>query len=117
MSTLKRALLFIVLPALAPMLWPPATFISGILAMLVVAVLFVALGLFVWRGRSSALTLLIFTQGMNVIVRLLMFYPNSIFRGGGANILYIVTSVISIALSMYLLLRLDQGDVRVQMVT
>lgn len=117
MSTLKRALLFIVLPALAPILWPPATFISGIAAMAVVALLLALLGVLVWRGRSSALTLLIFTLGMNVIVRLLMFFPHSVFKTGGIDIIYIITSLLSIALSMYLLLRLDQGDVRVQMVT
>jgi hypothetical protein len=68
------------------------------------------------QGRSLALTLLIFLQGFNVIVRLMMFWPHFTNNSGNVDILYVLTSILSLALSAYLVLRLDKVDVRVQMI-
>jgi hypothetical protein len=117
MQNSKRILLFFVLPALAPLLYPPdwlggQVWIGFALAVL----LFVALGFALMRGRSTALTLSIFLQGLNVIIRLMMFFPHAAPSLGVLDIPFIIASLLSIGLSMYILLRLDQVDVRVQMV-
>lgn len=117
MSNVQRLLLFVLLPMIAPMIFPPAMLTSGLALLPAVVVLFGLLGWMVWRGRSAALTLLIFIQGLNVIIRLMMLLPHAGTRGGGTiDWIYILASLISIGLSMWLLLRLDRTDVRVQMV-
>ena len=43
------------------------------------------------RGRALALTFSIFVQGMNVIIRLMMFLTNGFTTTGSANVAFIVT--------------------------
>ncbi len=118
MSTIQKILLFFVIPLIAAPLIRPLQEILGTLgAIITVVVLFVLLGVFLLRGSSTALTLSIFLQGLNVITYIMMFFPNATFSDGTVNITYIITSLISMALSTYLVLRLDQVDVRTQMVT
>lgn len=116
MTTTNRILLFFVLPILAILLFPPRTLLSGLPVIGVAVILFVILGIFLWRGRSNILTLSIFLQGLNVIIRLMMFYSN-IIKVGEFDPLYGITNILGLALSMYLLLRLDRVDVRSTMVT
>jgi hypothetical protein len=113
----NRILLFFLLPAVAPLFWPPAVVLPGLPFLALVALLFFVLGFFLWRGNSLALTLSIFLQGLNVIIRLMMFFPNSVTSDGVVHLPFIITSLISMGLSFYLMLRLDQTDVRIQMVT
>jgi hypothetical protein len=47
----------------------------------------------------------------------MMFFPNSVTSDGVVHLPFIITSLISMGLSFYLMLRLDQTDVRIQMVT
>jgi len=116
MNQTKRILLFFVLPALAPLLLPPAMLGSGIVAVGIEIALFIILGIFLMRGNSTALTLSIFLQGLNVIVRLMMFFPNAMVLGQIEWVM-IIASILSIGLSAYLVLRLDNVDVRTQMIT
>lgn len=116
MTTLKRILLFFVLPIIAILLFPPQTLLSGLPVIGVVVLLFIGLGILLWRGRSTILTLSIFLQGLNVIIRLMMFYSN-IIKVGQFDPLYGITNILGLGLSMYLLLRLDHVDVRSTMVT
>jgi hypothetical protein len=116
MSITKKTLLFFVLPFIAPLLFPPELILGSWLAFLTAAILFGALGIFLLRGNPTALTLSIFVQGMNVICRTMMLFPNLSFRGQ-FNFAWLVTSLLSIALSSYLVLRLDRTDVRVTMVS
>jgi surface polysaccharide O-acyltransferase-like enzyme len=67
-------------------------------------------------GQSTALTLGIFVQGLNVIIRLMMLFPN-LSKLGVYDIPWLITSLLSIGLSIYLVLRLDRTDVRVTLVT
>lgn len=115
MTTIDRILFFFVLPIVAVLLYPPALLFSGIGVLLVVVALFVGLGILLLRGRLLALTFSIFLQGLNVIIRLMMFWNNGIDRNGVANIPFIVTSILGIVLSVWLLMRLDRQDVRVSM--
>ncbi len=116
MNGIKRLLIFILLPILAVLLISPDWFSSQFIYwMFPVAVIAPIMGILMYQGRSTALTLMIFLMGFNVIMRLMMFLPHFANTGGGVDLFFVITSVASIALSTYLLLRLDQVDVRVQM--
>jgi hypothetical protein len=126
MNNLQRILLFFVLPAISPLLLaPPLRLLpdgygsllqsSALLILVVIGleiILFIALGFALLRGRLTALTLSIFLQGLNVVVRLMMFFPNAMTLMNTPDILFILTSIVSMCLSMYILLRLDRIDIR-----
>jgi uncharacterized membrane protein HdeD (DUF308 family) len=116
MTTIQRILFFFVLPIIAPLLFPPSVLAGGFLGILAEVILFVVLGFFLLRGRLTALTLLIFIQGLNAIIRIIMFFPHTTYVDGSPNFIYMAASLISIALSIYLVLRLDKVDVRTQMI-
>jgi hypothetical protein len=120
MTTFSKILFFVFLPVLAPMLLPPKLLspsTGGPILFLgvVVAVSALLISPFLWRGWATALTLAIFLQGLNVIMRLMMFYPN-LAKQGVYNIPWLITSLLSLGLGIYLVLRLDRTDVRVTMV-
>lgn len=117
MTTTNRIVLFFLLPMIAPLLYPPSTLANALPIVILDVILFVILGIFLMRGSSKTLTLSIFIQGLNVITRLMMFFPHAAFPNGAWDVAYIVTSLVAMALSMYLLLRFDQVDVRATMVT
>jgi hypothetical protein len=118
MESAKRILLFFVLPLIAPLLYPPENWTNpqALPALIIVAALFLALGYLLYRGYSLALTLSIFIQGLNVIIRLMMIFPHAVDPVAGFDWMEILAALASIALSFYLLLRLDRVDVRVAMV-
>jgi hypothetical protein len=120
MTNIQRFLLFILLPLIAPLLIPPAVFTTNTgLALLPIAIAIssVPVGWMIYRGSSTALTLAIFLQGLNVIIRLMMFFPHVLTQTGRIDIPWVVASLLSMGLSTYLALRLDRTDVRVLMVT
>jgi hypothetical protein len=114
MQPLKRVLLFFVLPLVAVFLFPPASLQNAnVLLLGLVIAFFIALGAMLWNGYTLILTLSIFVQGMNVIVRLMMFFQNAVDKTSGIyNPAFIVTMLAGLALSFYLMLRYDQLDVR-----
>jgi|RhiMethySRZTD1v2_1073278.scaffolds.fasta_scaffold2557412_1 hypothetical protein len=111
----NRILLFFVLPTLAPLILPPQTLLSGIGAEVVVAALLLISGYFLYRGGSTALTLVIFLQGLNVIIKMMLFFSSSVSAKGVADPTFAVTALLSIGLSLYLLVRLDSVDIRSQL--
>ena len=121
MSPIKRILLYFLLPLIAVLSYPPALFQisnlskNGLLFGLVI-LLFVFLTVFLWTGRSVFLTLSIFIQGMNVVIRLMMFFPNAFNKTGGVNYAFAITCLLGLVISFYLMLRLDRTDVRTMMV-
>jgi hypothetical protein len=116
MLSFQRILIFFVLPAIAPLIFPLQIIGGAWIAIVLDIILFVALGLALTRGRLTALTLLIFLQGLNVVVRLMMFFPNAATPDGTWLYANIITSVVSIGISTYLVLRLDRVDIRSKMV-
>lgn len=116
MTTLQKLLFFIILPIVAILMYPPSFILSGLPVISVVAILYILLGVLIWRGRSLALTFAIFTQGLNVIVRLMMFFSNSFSKTGEPAFDYLGLTLLAMVLSMYLLLRLDKNDVRLMMI-
>lgn len=116
MKKTERILLFFVLPILAALLYPPEMLAGGIPVLVVVVALFSLMGAMLWLGRSLMLTFAIFIQGMNVIVRIMMFFPHAVSTAGKVDIVYIVASLIGLSLSSWLVMRLDRQDVRMQMI-
>ncbi len=120
MNNISRILFFFVLPLIAVLSYPPQIFLSnpnGLALLLFVAAVFFLLAVMLYRGSSRALTLSIFIQGLNVIIRIMMFFPHSVPSPGNFDFTYMVFSVIGLALSSYLLLRLDRSDIRSRLVT
>ena len=122
MKTYLRVLLFFVLPVIAPLLFPPEELLGivpEVLLPIATAAMALLMGFFLWRGYSLALTFSIFLQGFNVITRVMTFFSTAVtLNAGGApqvDMLYIVLSVLSMAISMWILLRLDRGDVHALM--
>ena len=118
MKTPQRVLLFFILPLIGPLLYPPDTLLPSLPAVAAAVAVFVVIGIFLWQGRQLALTFSIFMQGFNVIVRLMMFFSTAVKLAGGkpqVDLLYIILSVLSIGVSMWVLLRLDRMDVHAQM--
>lgn len=116
MNPITRILLFLILPIIAVLAYPPDLLLNGLPLIAATVVMFAGLGFLVWRGRSLALTLSIFLQGLNIIVRLMMFFPHATTTDGQLVLPFAIATIFGMALSFYLMLRLDQGDVRIQMV-
>jgi len=89
---------------------------SPLIIAIVVIIALLALGFAVLRGRSWALTLSIFLQGFNVIVRLMMLMSRAVRPDGGVEVEFVISSLLAIAISWYVLYRLDRPDIRVMMV-
>lgn len=117
MKPINRFLFFFLLPIVGVLSYPPAILLPGLPVIVFAILLFAGLGWLLWRGRSLALTFSIFLQGLNVIIRLLMLFPSTTTTSGQVDWAYLAFHVFGLALSFYLMLRLDQVDVRVQMVT
>jgi hypothetical protein len=114
-SSINKLIFFIVLPTLSILLYPPSFLSAEPLVITVIGGLFILLGIVVWRGQSLALRFAIFTQGFNVIIRTMMFFSHAVAKDGVIDPPFIITSLLSIGLSTYLLLRLDQSDIRILM--
>ncbi len=112
-STLIRSLFFLqIIPLI---LYPPSTLAGGLAIFAVAAVAVAALGFMAIRGRPWALTMSIFIQGFNAIVRIMMFFSHAMSVTTGTPTTdwpYIIFSLTSIALSIWFLYRLDRADVR-----
>ncbi len=116
MDSLKRNIPLLILQPLPLLLFPPALLTADALPLVAIVVaLMWGLGWMVWRRRAWALTLSIFIQGLNVIVRLMMLLSNAVSATGNIDLVFIVTSVLAIVLSWLFLLRLDNQDMRAAM--
>lgn len=112
MKTLNKTLYFLVLPIVGILAFPLNYYSQGLVVMGIVSVLIIGLGLFVWRGSQRALTFSIFLNGMNVIVRLMMLLSTVVSKQGIANLEFGIAGLLGLLISFYLMLRLDQTDVR-----
>ena len=115
MSTFKKVLLFFILPILGIMIYEPST-LGGAFSVLIVAFIFlIVIGLLLWQGYSKVLTFMIFLNGLNVIIRIMMMLSTSFNEDGAFNLPFTVFSSIGAAISFYLMLRLDEVDIRQHM--
>lgn len=116
MTSGKRILLFFVLPIIGLLSYPPSSLVAGLPVLAFVIATLCLLGFWLWRGYALALTFSIFLQGLNVIIRLMMFFPNTFKTGGVIDPTYMVVNLFGSILSFYLMLRLDRGDIRTTMI-
>ena len=106
--TLVAILQFI--PAL---LLPPALLFSVNPVLLVVPLAFFAfLGWAMLTLRRWSMTLCIFVQGLNVIARFLILFPQAV-SDGSVDWLFVITSLVAILLSSAILYVIDQPKVQV----
>ncbi len=118
MTSSRRLAPLFFLQVIPLVLYPPALMSSGFVVLAVAALAYLGLGYLVLRGRSWALTMSIFSQGVNVIIRLMMFFSHAVVMVGDqrrTDIAWIVTGLLAIGLSVWFLLRLDRQDVRLLM--
>lgn len=113
----NRILLYFVLPTLAPLILPPNILIDGIGAVLAAAALLIFSGYMLQRGNALALTFIIFLQGLNFVVKMMLFFSTAVSAKGVVDWAFTITALLSMALSFYLLFRLDQVDIRSQLKT
>jgi hypothetical protein len=115
MDSVKRNAPLLLLQPLPLLLFPPALLTGALPLIAVVLVVMWGLSWMVWRKRAWALTLSIFIQGLNVIIRLMMLLSNAVNANGNYAIAFIVTSVLAIAVSWLFLYRLDNQNLRAAM--
>jgi len=112
-SIFIRALFFLqIIPLI---LYPPSTLTGGLAIIAVAAVAVAGLGFLAIRGRPWALTMSIFIQGFNAIIRIMMFFSHAVSVSTGTPVTdwpYVLVSLVSIGLSIWFLYRLDRADVR-----
>ena len=115
MDSLKRNAPLLLLQPLPLLLFPPALLAEALPLIAIVVALMWVLSWMVWRKRTWALTLSIFIQGLNVIIRVMMLLSNAVSASGNIDLVFIVTSVLAIVLSWLFLYRLDNQDLRAAM--
>ncbi len=116
MTTFKKILFFFILPIIGIIIYQPSI-LGGAFSVIGVAVVFlILLGYLLLRGYSRALTFMIFLNGMNVVIRIMMVLSTSFNKGGVFNLAFTLYGVAGILISLFLLMRLDKIDIRQTMV-
>ena len=115
MQPFQRILIFFVLPAIAPLLFPPEIIGGAWIAILLDVILFAALGYALTRGRLTALTLMHFLARPECNRAPDDVLPECCHVGWHMAVPNIITSLLSMGISIYLVLRLDRVDIRSQM--
>jgi hypothetical protein len=93
-------------------LLPPDILFKNPLVLIAPLALFAFMAWAMLTLKRWALTLCIFVQGMNAIVRFLILFPQAT-TDGNLNWLFIITSLLAIAMSSAILYVIDQPKVQV----
>lgn len=93
-------------------LFPWSLSIGAMIGVVLLAVLSAFLGWALWRRKEWARILTIFCQGFNVVIRLITLLPNVYRPERGLNAALLVTYVLSIVLSLWLLMSIDRPEVQ-----
>ncbi len=116
MSMVKKIFLFFVLPIFGVLFYDLSTLIKTPILIAIVIAFFVFVGIMLIKGYETALTFAIFLNGMNVIMRLLMVLSNAVSDQGEFQPNFVIFTLVGMAISFFLMLRLDKVDVRKTMV-
>jgi len=116
MTAIKRAAPFLFLQFIPLLIFPPALLAGALVFVAIVVAVALGLAIMVWRGRTWALTMSIFLQGLNVIVRVMMLLPRAMSQTETVDVAFIITSVLAIAASWVFLYRFDRPELRAAMV-
>jgi hypothetical protein len=92
--------------------WPLRASSAVFIAVLVL--LSALLGWALYQRKHWGITLTIFVQGINVIVRIITFFGNVYSESGGLDVALLLTYVASVALSVALLSSIDRPEIRLQ---
>jgi hypothetical protein len=98
----------------ALVLFPWPLRVSSVVFIAALVLLSVLLGWALYRRKPWGITLTIFVQGMNVIVRVITFFANVYTESEGLDIALLLTYVASVALSIVLLSSIDRPEVRLE---
>ena len=115
---LKFALIYF-LQFIPIIIYPSAAAKESWILMLVVVASMTALGYFLVKGRSWALKMSIFVQGLNIIIRLMIGIAHAVRPdklGGGFDGALIITSLLGILISGWFMFRLDEPDIKATIV-
>lgn len=116
MSLINKLLFFFILPILGFLFYDPAILGKALVLIAIVTAFFVMVGLLLMRGYSTILTFAIFLNGMNVIVRLLMLVSTTFTKNGVFQPGFAIFTFSGLAISFFLMLRLDKVDIRKTMI-
>lgn len=110
----KKFLIPIILLQIIPIIiFPLETITAGISLFGIVFLIYALLGFGLWRGRNWALTMSIFLQGFNIIIRMMMLFPHAVnIENSRWDVSYVLMAIISMAISGWFLIRLDKPDIR-----
>ncbi|MBN1937496.1 MAG: hypothetical protein JW934_22755 [Anaerolineae bacterium] len=104
---------YIAIAQVIPFLLFPWTFsIQSIIFALFLLALSAVLGWALWAHKPWGRTLTIFTQGFNIIIRLITFFGNVYQSEQGFNWALMITYLLSIALSWLILSYVDRPEVQ-----
>jgi hypothetical protein len=102
-----------ILQFIPTLMFPPETLGSAKITLLVLPLLlFALLGWGLVRRRPWALTLSIFVQGFNVIIRVMMLLPRIVVKGQ-VDVPWVIASLLAIIISGALLLLLEKPEVQI----
>ncbi len=116
MSQFNKILFFFFLPILGILFYDPATLVKASVLIAIVIAFFAIIGFLLMRGYATVLTFAIFLNGMNVIVRLLMLVSNAFTDKGVFQPGFAIFTLLGMAISFFLMLRLDKVDIRKTMI-
>jgi len=116
MSQFNKILFFFLLPILGILFYDPATLVKAPVLIVIVVAFFAIIGALLLRGYATVLTFAIFLNGMNVIVRLLMLVSNAFTDKGVFQPGFTIFTFLGLAISFFLMLRLDKVDIRKTMI-
>jgi hypothetical protein len=116
MSQINKVVFFFILPILGILFYDPASLGKAPTLIAIVVGFFVLIGVLLMRGYSTVLTFAIFLNGLNVIVRLMMLVSNAFTSKGVFQPGYVIFTFGGLAISFFLMLRLDKVDIRMTMI-
>ena len=109
----SRTVLFVAIAQFVPLVLFPWSFsVGSLVAIFVLLALSGFLGWVLLSRKLWGVTLTIFVQGLNVVVRLITLFANVYDEASGVDIALLITYVASAALSLYLLSTIDKPEVR-----
>jgi cytochrome bd-type quinol oxidase subunit 1 len=109
-----QLIVLLVLQAVAVIIYPPAFFETAPQAAVLPPALFVLFVIAIvamnsgWFSSEAGRNSLIFVQGINIVVRLMMLFPNLKNAAGNWDWLLLICQIIAIALSWYTITQMEK---------